>query len=111
MTAAAALLVLAATGWFGGFGTCALIASTGFAIGVGGPSRDMMIKRATPLGATGRVYGLVYSGMDVGFAIAPLIFGLMMDKGWYAATLVGAGITLMIAVGLAMGVGKRTETR
>ena len=109
MTTAAALLVLAATGWLGSFGTCALIASTGFAIGVGGPSRDMMIKKATPMGATGRVYGLVYSGMDVGFAIAPLLFGMMMDKGWYAATLVGAGATLMIAVGLAIGVGKRTD--
>jgi MFS transporter, FSR family, fosmidomycin resistance protein len=111
MTAAAVLLVLAASGWLGGLGTCALIASTGFAIGVGGPSRDMMIKKATPLGATGRVYGLVYSGMDVGFAIAPLVFGVMMDKGWYAATLIGAAVTLMIAVGLATGVGKRTEQR
>jgi MFS transporter, FSR family, fosmidomycin resistance protein len=111
MTAAAVLLVLAATGWLGGLGTCALIASTGFAIGVGGPSRDMMIKKAKPLGATGRVYGLVYSGMDVGFAIAPLVFGVMMDKGWYAATLIGAAVTLMIAVGLATGVGKRTEQR
>lgn len=109
MTMGALLLVSAATGWLGGFGTCALIASTGFAIGVGGPSRDMMIKKATPLGATGRVYGLVYSGMDVGFAIAPLAFGMMMDRHWYAATLVGAGGTLLIAVSLAIGVGKRTD--
>ena len=109
MSCAAALLVIAATGLLGGLGTAILIASTGFAIGVGGPSRDMMIKKATPKGATGRVYGLVYSGMDVGFAIAPVMFGAMMDRGWYAATLVGAGVTLLVAVGLAMGVGKRTE--
>lgn len=109
MTAAAVLLMLAATGWLGGLGTSVLIASTGFAIGVAGPSRDMMIKKATPQGATGRVYGLVYSGMDLGFAIAPIVFGLMMDRGWYAATLVGAGVTLLIAVALALGVGRRSS--
>lgn len=108
MTAAAAILVLAASGIFGALGTCMLIASTGFAIGVGGPSRDMMIKKATPAGATGRVYGLVYSGMDVGFAIAPVLFGVFMDRGYYASVLIGAGMTLMIAVFLALGVGRRT---
>ena len=30
----------------------------------------MMIKKATPKGATGRVYGTVYSGLDMGFALA-----------------------------------------
>ncbi|MDI9333612.1 MAG: MFS transporter [Cytophagales bacterium] len=109
MTAAAVILVFAASGLFGAIGTCVLIASTGFAIGVGGPSRDMMIKKATPVGATGRVYGLVYSGMDVGFSIAPMFFGLFMDRGYYASVLVGAGVTLMIAVFLALGVGRRTE--
>ena len=108
MTAAAAILVLAASGVLGAMGTCALIASTGFAIGVGGPSRDMMIKKATPAGATGRVYGLVYSGMDVGFAIAPAAFGMFMDRGYYASVLVGAAVTLMVAVFLALGVGSRT---
>jgi MFS family permease len=108
MTAAAAILVLAGSGVLGAMGTCALIASTGFAIGVGGPSRDMMIKNATPAGATGRVYGLVYSGMDVGFAIAPAVFGVFMDRGYYASVLVGAAATLMMAVFLALGVGRRT---
>jgi MFS family permease len=108
MTAAAAILVLAASGVLGAMGTCALIAITGFAIGIGGPSRDMMIKKATPVGATGRVYGLVYSGMDVGFAIAPAVFGMFMDRGYYAGVLVGASMTLLIAVFLALGVGRRT---
>ena len=70
----------------------------GFAVGSGGPSRDMMIRKATPKGATGRVYGTVYSGLDVGFAIAPVVFGVVMDRGWYAATLVGASITLTLSV-------------
>jgi MFS family permease len=68
----------------------------------------MMIKKATPKGATGRVYGMVYSGLDVGFAISPLIFGVFMDRGWYAATLAGAALVLLLSVGAALGVGRRT---
>lgn len=108
MTAGALLLLLCATGWLGAVGTMVALAATGFAVGVGGPSRDMMIKKATPKGATGRVYGTVYSGLDVGFALSPLIFGLAMDRGWYALTLAGAALVLFVAVYAAVGVGRRT---
>ena len=108
MTAGAALLLLCATGWLGGSGTMAVLAATGFAVGVGGPSRDMMIKKATPKGATGRVYGTVYSGLDVGFAVSPMIFGAFMDRGWFALTLGGAALVLLVSVYAAIGVGRRT---
>jgi len=108
MMAGAALMLVCATGWLGGSGTMAALAATGFAVGVGGPSRDMMIKRATPKGATGRVYGTVYSGLDVGFALSPLLFGLLMDRGWYAATLAGGAVVLGLSVIAAVGVGRRT---
>jgi predicted MFS family arabinose efflux permease len=108
MMAGAALMLVCATGWLGGSGTMAALAATGFAVGVGGPSRDMMIKRATPKGATGRVYGTVYSGLDVGFAVSPLVFGLLMDRGWYAATLAGGAVVLGLSVIAAVGVGRRT---
>ncbi|TSE29562.1 Fosmidomycin resistance protein [Tepidimonas thermarum] len=109
MGAGALLMLLAATGWLGGWGSMALLAVTGFAVGIGGPSRDMLIKRATPKGATGRVYGTVYSGLDTGFAIAPLVFGVWMDHGWYAATLAGGAVTLLLAVAAALAVGKATR--
>ncbi len=109
MLAGAVLLLVCATGWLGATGTMVALAATGFAVGVGGPSRDMMIKKATPKGATGRVYGTVYSGLDVGFAISPLIFGGFMDRGWYAATLAGAALVLLVSVYAAVGVGRRTS--
>jgi MFS family permease len=109
MTAGAVLLALCGTGWLGATGTMAVLAMTGFAVGIGGPSRDMMIKKATPRGATGRVYGLVYSGLDTGFAISPLVFGVLMDRGWYGATLLGAAVVLLMSVGVALGVGKRSS--
>ncbi|MFV0663881.1 MFS transporter [Denitromonas sp.] len=108
MSGGAVLLLVCATGWLGGVGTMAALAATGFAVGIGGPSRDMMIKRATPKGATGRVYGTVYSGLDVGFAISPMVFGIFMDQGWYATTLAGAAVVLMASVYAAIGVGRRT---
>jgi MFS family permease len=109
MLIASGLMLLAATGWMGGPGTMVVLALTGFAVGIAGPSRDMMIKRATPKGATGRVYGTVYSGLDVGFAVSPLIFGALMDNAWYGLTLAGAAATLLLSVKAALMVGQRTQ--
>jgi len=106
MTVAALMLMLCSTGLLGATLTMVVLAATGFAVGIGGPSRDLMIKKATPAGATGRVYGLVYSGLDTGFAISPMIFGVLMDRGWYAATLLGAALVLGLSVIAALGVGR-----
>ncbi len=108
MAAGAVLLALCGVGWLGATATMVVLAITGFAVGIGGPSRDMMIKKATPKGATGRVYGLVYSGLDTGFALSPMVFGVFMDRGWYGATLLGAALVLMLSVVAALGVGVRT---
>ena len=108
MSVAAVCMVLCGSAWFGADLTMVILAATGLAIGIGGPSRDMMIKKATPKGATGRVYGMVYSGLDVGFACSPLIFGAFMDRGWYGATLMGAAAVLLMSVLVALGVGQRT---
>ena len=55
----------------------------GIGSGIAGPSRDLLVKRSTPDNATGRVYGVVYSGLDIGQALAPLGFGPLMDhQNW-----------------------------
>lgn len=108
MALGAVCLMLCASGWLGTSATVALLAATGFAVGIGGPSRDMMIKKAAPKGATGRVYGTVYSGLDVGFALAPVLFGALMDKGYFSLTLLGAAGVLLLAVAAALAVGRRT---
>jgi FSR family fosmidomycin resistance protein-like MFS transporter len=56
-----------------------LFATIGFALGVTGPSRDLIVRGATPKGAAGRVYGFVYSGLDVGGTVGPVLLGLMLD--------------------------------
>jgi MFS family permease len=104
------LLLWCATGQLGASGTPVALAATGFAVGMAGPSRDLMIKRATPVGATGRVYGLVYCGLDLGFALSPVLFGLLMDQHLYAAALVGAAGVLALSALAAVGVGARTSS-
>lgn len=44
------------------------------------PSRDILVRAATPPGATGKVYGFVYSGLDLGGSLSPLLFGWMLDQ-------------------------------
>ena len=69
-----------------------LFAIMGMASGTSGPSRDLLVKRTTPANASGRVYGVVYSGLDVGQAITPLIFGLLMDHGQFRGVLIGMAL-------------------
>ena len=104
----AVLLVLCATGILGAVGTMVALAATGFVVGIGNPSRDMMVKNATPKGASGRMYGTVYSGFDVGFAVAPLIFGALMDRQLYSTCLYGVAFVLLASIVFARGVGQRT---
>ncbi|MBC7470299.1 MAG: MFS transporter, partial [Ramlibacter sp.] len=58
----------------------ALFGAMGFASGIAAPSRDLLVKRSSPENATGRVYGVVYSGLDIGQALSPLVFGALMDR-------------------------------
>jgi MFS transporter, FSR family, fosmidomycin resistance protein len=45
------------------------------------PARDMMVRAVTPPGATGRVFAFVMTGLNVGAAITPVLFGLILDLG------------------------------
>jgi MFS family permease len=77
---ALAFLVLA-LGVIPGAGLPVLLALAGIALGATGPSRDLIVRASTPPGATGRVYGFVYSGLDVGALTTPVLFGWLLDVG------------------------------
>jgi len=57
----------------------AMMAAAGFCSGTTSPSRDMMVRGATPPGSTGKVFGFVYSGLDLGSALIPPIIGALLD--------------------------------
>ena len=106
MAGSALLLLLAGSGWLPGLATAGVAALAGFGTGIAGPSRDMLIKRAAPPGATGRVYGTVYSGLDVGFALAAPIFGALMDRGSPNAVFLGSALALVLGIVAASLVGR-----
>tara|TARA_R110002110_G_scaffold25625_8_gene94868 strand:- start:3677 stop:4918 length:1242 start_codon:yes stop_codon:yes gene_type:complete len=58
-----------------------IFAVIGFLYGIVFPSRELLIRAATPKGASGRVFGFVYSGMDFGAALIPVLFGWFVDTG------------------------------
>ena len=82
----------------------------GFASGIAGPSRDLLVKKSTPENATGRVYGVVYSGLDIGQAISPLIFGRLMDHGSYQGIWLGLVIVQGILIFSAFRVSRVRRT-
>ncbi|CAM5345349.1 MFS transporter [Eoetvoesiella caeni] len=88
-----------------------LVGLAGFSAGVATPSRDMLIRRVTPKGATGTVYGLVYSGMDVGSSLGPVGFGLMLDAGLSQGPWVGAAVAFVVAAIAAMMVARSVANR
>jgi MFS family permease len=57
----------------------ALMGLAGFLSGLIAPSRDMLVRKSVPSGATGRAFGLVTTGFSIGGIVGPLIFGTVMD--------------------------------
>ncbi len=55
--------------------------AAGASFGIVMPSRDMIVRKVAPEGSTGRVFGFVYSALDLGGAIAPAAFGWIIAIG------------------------------
>jgi len=70
----------------------------GLGLGVAAPSRDLMIRTATPSGSSGRVYGIVYSGIDLGAALSPLIFGIFLDVGLPKFLFIGVALLQLMII-------------
>jgi FSR family fosmidomycin resistance protein-like MFS transporter len=87
-----------------------LFGAMGFVSGVAGPSRDLLVKRSTPPNATGRVYGVVYAGLDIGQALAPLVFGRLMDHGQYTSVIVGLALVQGVLIASAFNVTRVRRT-
>jgi MFS family permease len=74
------------------------------------PSRDMLVRAATPQGSEGRVFGFVYSGLDLGALIAPPVIGYMLDHGAHHAPFIFIAATLFVTLAPAFFVARRHET-
>jgi len=110
LSIAALLALLLALAVVPGWAVLPLMAGIGFFAGIAGPSRDLLVRRAATArfgqAAYGRIYGFVYSGLDAGLAIAPLLFGGYMDRRQFATVLTGVALLQGAAILTALRVGR-----
>jgi FSR family fosmidomycin resistance protein-like MFS transporter len=82
----------------------------GLAAGTAGPSRDLIVKRSAPDNATGRVYGVVYAGLDIGQAVVPLVVGRLMDLHQYRAVWLTLALLQAVLIASAFSVQRVRRT-
>ena len=106
----AAMSLLLSSGVVASWAVLPLMALMGAGVGIAGPSRDLLVRKAATKGlgeaSYGRVYGFVYSGLDIGLATAPLIFGPIMDGGNVSRLWIGVAMFQGLAVLSALRVGR-----
>ena len=98
LVTAAGFMMLLATGAVAPALLPVILGVTGFCHGATGPSRDMLVRSATPPGASGKVFGFVYSGLDLGSCLTPLAFGWLLDHGDPRLLLVAVGILMLCTI-------------
>src|SRR5258705_3062624 len=81
MTAVAACAVTIGLLDLGGVALTLVLGLAGFMMGFQMPSRDLIVRAVTPPGSVGKVFGFVSTGPNVAWAVAPLVFGQLMDRG------------------------------
>lgn len=110
LVGAAAMLVLVGSGQAGFAMAATLLCAAGFLMGVVGPVRDMLIRRTASTGTMGRVYGLIYSGIDVGGAIGPALVGFFLDRHQPGLAWTVLAGTLLVAAVIPLVVGARSKS-
>ena len=104
LAGAAGLILLVSAGPLPAVMLVAVFSAAGLLSGITTPSRDMLVRAAAPSGASGRVFGFVYSGLDAGSAVAPLTIAVLLDHGhaqwvlWLMAAVLGAAILTAVSV-------------
>ena len=109
MAVSAALIFLIASAWFAAALLPLLCAAAGFAGGVTGPSRDLIVRATTPPGSTGKVYGFVYSGLDVGSMVTPVYFGWLLDGGRPAIVFYTVVVTAILTIATVLNLPANRE--
>ena len=111
--ASAVLAVILAFSLTPRWAVIAVMALMGCGVGLAGPSRDMLVRKCAAArlgtGAFGRIYGLVYSGLDVGLAAGPLLFGMMMDAGKPRLVFIGIGLSFVLATIAAQAMARQVK--
>ena len=76
---AAVLVVLIVQVEASTIGLMILIGAVGLTTGIVPPSRDLIVRRVTPAGQTGKVFAFMTVGMEAAYVTAPPVFGWVLD--------------------------------
>ena len=110
---AALMASLLASGAVAAWMVLPVMAAMGFGVGAAGPNRDLLVRRAATAqfgkASYGRVYGFVYSGLDLGLALSPIAFGPLLDRGQFAVAMAGVALLQVLALLSALRVGRRAR--
>jgi FSR family fosmidomycin resistance protein-like MFS transporter len=106
---AAGFMMLLATGALAPSLLPIILGLTGLCHGATGPSRDMLVRAATPPGASGKVFGFVYSGLDLGSCLTPLAFGWLLDHGDPRMLFVTVAILMLLTIGTVVQVSRSAQ--
>jgi len=80
-----------------------VMAMSGFLNGVIQPSRDMIVRAATPKGSFGKVFGFVSTGFNLAGIVAPLLFGWLMDNAHPRSIFLLVGAFTLLSLPLLTG--------
>lgn len=98
MAVSGSLMFVLASAWLPAAALPLLLAGIGFAGGLTNPSRDLIVRGATPPGSTGKVYGFVYSGLDIGSMLMPVMLGWLLDSGRPAGVFYAVVVALALTI-------------
>jgi MFS family permease len=110
---AAVMAVVLASGEMPSVALWPLMVGLGFGVGFAVPGRDLLVRRTATSRfgrrSFGRVYGFVYSGLDAGQALSPLVFGPVLDAGRFRQPLIA--IALLQTAALLTALRVRSSVR
>jgi len=108
---AAVLVAIVGTVYPGAVLLVVCMGAAGFLAGVIAPSRDMMVRAAAPPGASGRVFGIVTTGFNIGGTIGPMLGGWIMDHGAPRFVFYVSVLFMAMTVVMALASERRTRRR
>ena len=110
---AAVMSIVLASGVMPALALWPLMVAMGFGVGMAGPGRDLLVRRAATSrfgrGSFGRVYGFVYSGLDTGQALSPVLFGPLLDAGHFRHALLAVALLQASGLLFALNVGRQVR--
>lgn len=99
---AGVLILIVANANLGDLALLITLGSAGFLTGLIAPSRDMLVRAASPKGAEGKTFGIVSTGFNIGGTLGPVGFGWLLDRGhpdaifWASAAFMGFTVALTL---------------